>query len=120
MTTTNTISQTAERQEIKDSIDSLSEWRLEPAEWFINFIIASRDASADETDGNDQSQDDPVERLLANAPLDDEEVTDEDLAAFTDTDEDFRTGNTYTQEEVERELGLQIGNSDDDVRGDAQ
>ena len=120
MTTTNTTGQTDERQEIKDAIDSLSEWRLEPAEWFINFIIASRDASADETDGNDQSQDDPVERLLANAPLDDEEVTDEDLAAFTDTDEDFRTGNTYTQEEVERELGLQIGKSAADARGDAK
>ena len=95
-----------ERQEIKELIDNLSEWRLEPAEWFINFIIASRD--------------DPVERLLANAPLDDEEVTDEDLAAFTDTDEDFRTGNTYTQEEVERELGLRIGKSADDLMGDAQ
>ena len=106
MPTTNAISQTDERQEIKDAIDSLSEWRLEPAEWFINFIIASRD--------------DPVERLLANAPLDDEEVTDEDLAAFTDTDEDFRTGNTYTQEEVERELGLRIGKSADDARGDAK
>ena len=109
-----------ERQEIKDLIDSLSEWRLEPAEWFINFIIASRDAPDGETGGNIQSQEDPVERLLANAPLDDEEVTDEDLAAFTDTDEDFRTGNTYTQEEVERELGLQIGKSAADIRGDAQ
>ena len=120
MTTTNTIIQTDERQEIKDLIDSLSEWRLEPAEWFINFIIASRDASAGETGGSIQLREDPVERLLANAPLDDEEVTDEDLAAFTETDEDFRTGNTYTQEEVERELGLQIGKSAADMRGDAQ
>ena len=92
MSTANRTILTDERQEIKDAIDSLSERRLEPAAWFINFIIASSV--------------DPVERLLANAPLDDEEVTDEDLAAFAETDEDFRTGNTYTQEEVERELGL--------------
>ena len=101
MFTVNWTSPTDERQEIKDAIDSLSERRLEPAAWFINFIIASRC--------------DPVERLLANAPLDDEEVTDEDLAAFADTDEDFRTGNTYTQEEVERELGLYA-----DMREDAK
>ena len=101
MNASNRTSPTDERQEIKDLIDSLSERRLEPAEWFIKFIIASRG--------------DPVERLLANAPLDDEEVTDEDLAAFADTDEDFRTGNTYTQEEVERELGLRA-----DIRGDAK
>ena len=101
MSTANRTSPTDERQEIKDAIDSLSERRLEPAAWFINFIIAS--------------QDDPVERLLANAPLDDEEVTDEDLAAFAETDEDFRTGNTYTQEEVERELGLYA-----DIREDAK
>ena len=101
MSTTNQTIQTDERREIKDEIDGLSERRLEVAAWFINFIIASGD--------------DPVERLLANAPLDDEEVTDEDLAAFADTDEDFRTGNTYTQEEVERELGLYA-----DIREDAK
>ena len=46
------MNQTDERQEIKDLIDCLSERRLEPAGWFIDFIIASRDASASETDGN--------------------------------------------------------------------
>ena len=81
----------ATRQELKDLIDLLPAHELLGVKRYLQYI---------------QLQDDPVERLLANAPLDDEEVTDEDLAAFADTDEDFRTGNTYTQEEVERELGL--------------
>ena len=45
-------SQTDERQEIKDLIDCLSDRRLEPAEWFVDFIIAERGGSAMETDGN--------------------------------------------------------------------
>ena len=79
------------RQELKDLIDCLPACELLGVKRYLQYV---------------QLQEDPVERLLANAPLDDEEVTDEDLAAFTETDEDFRTGNTYTQEEVERELGL--------------
>lgn len=88
------------RQELKDLIDFLPACELLGVKRYLQYI---------------QTQDDPVERLLANAPLDDEEVTDEDLAAFADTDEDFRTGNTYTQEEVERELGLYA-----DIREDAK
>ena len=86
----------ATRQELKDLIDFLPARELLGVKRYLQYI---------------QSQDDPVERLLANAPLDDEEGTDEDLAAFADTDEDFRTGNTYTQEEAERELGLRLGDS---------
>ena len=47
-----TKNKTDERQEIKDLIDCLSERRLEPAEWFIDFIIAERGGSASETAGN--------------------------------------------------------------------
>lgn len=51
-------SQTDERQEIKDLIDCLSERRLEPAEWFVDFIIAERGGSAMGTHGNNH----PTER----------------------------------------------------------
>ena len=47
-----TKNKTDERQEIKDLIDCLSEWRLEPAEWFIDFIIAERGGAAMGTAGN--------------------------------------------------------------------
>ena len=45
-TTKQAKSQTDERQEIKDLIDCLSERRLEPAEWFMDFITAPRRAAA--------------------------------------------------------------------------
>ena len=83
--------ETGPRLKLKELIDILPEGDLRAVKRYVQFL---------------HYLDDPVERLLANAPLDDEEVTEEDLAAFAETDEDFRTGNTYTQEEVERELGL--------------
>ena len=81
----------ATRQEIKNLVDSLPDEQLHAAKQYIQKLW-------DECD--------PVLRLLANAPLDDEVVTREDIAAFTETEEDFRTGNVFTHEEMKRELGL--------------
>ncbi len=83
--------QYAARQELKSMIDGLSEFDLHAVKRYIQFI---------------RYLDDPVAVSLAEAPLDDEEVTEEDIAAFTETEEDFRTGNVFSQEEIERELGL--------------
>ena len=77
------------RQEIKDLIDGLPVLELHAVKRFIQYI---------------RDMDDPVLRIMAEAPWDDEPVTEEDIAAFTETDEDFRTGNVFTQEEIEKEL----------------
>ena len=79
------------RQELKDLIDGLPDLELHAIKRFIQYI---------------RDMDDPLLRLMAEAPWDDEPVTEEDIAAFTETDEDFRTGNVFTQEEIEKELGL--------------
>ena len=79
------------RQAIKDLIDGLPVLELHAVKRFIQYI---------------RDMDDPLLRIMAEAPWDDEPVTEEDIAAFTETDEDFRTGNVFTQEEIERELGL--------------
>ena len=79
------------RQAIKDLIDGLPDLELHAVKRFIQYI---------------RDMDDPLLRIMAEAPWDDEPVTEEDIAAFTETDEDFRTGNVFTQEEIERELGL--------------
>ena len=79
------------KQELKDLIDDLPDLELHAVKRFIQYV---RDV------------DDPVLRSLMEAPWDDEPVTEEDIAAFTETDEDFRTGNVFTQEEIEKELGL--------------
>ena len=49
---------------------------------------------------------DPVALALANAPDDDEEFTDEDLAALAEARENYRRGETIPHEEVMREPGL--------------
>ncbi len=83
--------QYAVRQELKSMIDGLSEFDLHAVKRYIQFI---------------RYLDDPVAVSLAEAPLDDEEVTEEDIAAFTETEEDFRTGKAVPLEEVMREFGL--------------
>jgi hypothetical protein len=45
---------------------------------------------------------DPLRRLLENAPVDDEEVTEEDLALIQEGIEEHAKGETLSQEEVER------------------
>ena len=50
--------------------------------------------------------DDPVARSLSDAPIDDEDTTEEEIAAFRETDADFRIGDVATQEELEKEFGV--------------
>ncbi len=49
---------------------------------------------------------DPVLLALANAPIYDEEETDEERAAVTEGLADMAAGNFVTLEELRRELGL--------------
>jgi hypothetical protein len=54
-----------------------------------------------------ENPDDPVLRALANAPVDDEPTTEEDLRAIAEADASLAAGEpTYTTEELLRELGL--------------
>ena len=78
------------RQELKDLIDGMHEDELPAIKRYLQFL---------------RYLDDPVARSLADAPPDDEDIASEDIAAFRETDEDFRTGNVVTQEDLEREFG---------------
>ena len=78
------------RQELKDLIDGMHEDELPAIKRYLQFL---------------RYLDDPVARSLADAPPDDEDTTSEDIAALRETDEDFKTGNVVTQEELEREFG---------------
>ena len=83
--------QEVSRQELKDLIDDLPGHELHAVKRYVQFL---------------RYVDDPLGLTLAEAPLDYEPITEEDIAAFTETNEDFRTGNVFTQEEIEKELGL--------------
>ena len=79
------------RQELKDLIDSMRDHELPAIKRYLQFL---------------RYLDDPVARSLAEAPVDDEDTTEEDIAAFRKTDDDFRTGDVATQEDLEREFGV--------------
>lgn len=49
---------------------------------------------------------DPVTLSLLNAPVDDEHLTEEDVKAIEEADEDIRRGDVMTTNELKRRLGL--------------
>jgi len=49
---------------------------------------------------------DPVLAAFKSAPLDDEEVTDEELAAWEEGKADIAAGRTLSTDELRRELGV--------------
>lgn len=78
------------RQELKDLIDGVHDDELPAIKRYLQFL---------------RYLDDPVARSLADAPLDDEETAPQDLTALRAADEDFRTRNVVTQEDLENEFG---------------
>lgn len=51
-------------------------------------------------------QQDPLAHTLATAPLDDEPITPEDLAAIREAEEDLSEGRVLSTDELRRQLGL--------------
>ena len=49
---------------------------------------------------------DPVWEAFLNAPLDDEPLTEEDIQAIKEAEEDVAAGRIITHKELKRELGL--------------
>lgn len=49
---------------------------------------------------------DPVTLSLLNAPVDDEPLTEEEIKALEEADEDIRRGDVMTTDELRRRLGL--------------
>ncbi len=57
-------------------------------------------------DAVDIAIDAPVQRALANAPLDDEPETEDERQAAAEADADFKAGRSMSTDELKRELGL--------------
>ena len=79
------------RQNLKDLIDGLPERDLYAVKRYIQFL---------------HYVDDPVAMSLAEAPLDDEPLTDEDSAALAEAEEDVKARRLISHEETMREFGL--------------
>jgi hypothetical protein len=50
---------------------------------------------------------DPFWLSLKAAPLDDEEVTPEDIASLAEAEAEFRSGKLISHEEIKREFGIE-------------
>ena len=79
------------RQEIKDLIDGLPDLELHAVKRFIQYI---------------RDMNDPVFRILAEAPWDDEPVSQEDLRAIAEANKDIAAGRVTSHEDLMREFGL--------------
>lgn len=53
----------------------------------------------------EDTEDDPLLQVLANAPLDDEPETDEERRLVEEGREDFRRGDVVSWEEIRKEFG---------------
>ncbi|MEZ4572849.1 MAG: hypothetical protein R2849_21525 [Thermomicrobiales bacterium] len=55
--------------------------------------------------------DDPVYQAFMNAPIDDEPLTDEDLAAIEEAEAEIARGETYSLEDIQRDIDERRGNT---------
>ena len=78
-------------EQLKAMIDDLREAEVYAVTRYVLFL---------------RSVDDTFSRSLDEAPLDDEEYAEDYSEDTREAKEDFRTGNVFTQEEIEREFGL--------------
>ncbi len=83
--------ETGLRLKLKELIDVLPEGDLYAVKRYVQFL---------------HYLDDPVAVSLAEAPLDDEPLTDEDIAAMKEAKADKAAGRLISHEEMMREFGL--------------
>ena len=81
----------AVKRQIKDLIDGMPPDELLVIKRFIQYV---------------RDMEDPFLQNLAEAPWDDEPLSDEDMAAIAEAKEDIKAGRLIPHEEIMREFGL--------------
>ena len=79
------------RQAIKDLIDDLPDLELHAVKRFIQYV---------------RDMDDPLLRIMAEAPWDDEPVTEEDLEAIEESNRDIAAGRVISHQDLKAGLGI--------------
>ena len=77
------------KDKLRQAVDQLTELETEET---LAFIARRRDR-------------DPVVQAFENAPIDDEPFTEDDERALEEARADHRRGETFTLDEIRRELG---------------
>ena len=78
-------------QELKDLIDCAPDDELLAIKRYVQYIVDMQD---------------PVLKSLLNAPVDDEPLTESDIAALQEAREDIAAGRIISAKELYRELGI--------------
>ena len=79
------------RQELKDLIDCVPTDELIVVKRYIQYVIDMQD---------------PLLKTLADAPVDDEPLTNSDLVALREAWEDVAAGNLISNEDLKERLGI--------------
>lgn len=79
------------KKRLHDLVDRLPEDHIEPVERYLTSLC---------------NQDDPVIAAAQTAPLDDEEITDEDREDIAEGQQDIAAGRFISDDQLRRKLGL--------------
>ena len=79
------------REEVKDLIDCVPTDELLVVKRYVQYVIEMQD---------------PVFRSLMDAPVDDEPLTEEDIAAMKEGEEDIAAGRLIPAKDLYKELGI--------------
>ena len=79
------------RKRLHELVDALSEDQVEAAERYLRSLL---------------NENDPVIRAMRAAPVDDEEVTDEDREDIAEGQRDIAAGRFISDDQLRRKLGL--------------
>jgi CO dehydrogenase/acetyl-CoA synthase beta subunit len=79
------------KEELHRLVDELPEGESHTAKRFLEYL---------------RNMGDPVLRAMLEAPEDDEPETEEERAAVTEAQEDFKAGRVVSHQELKREFGL--------------
>jgi hypothetical protein len=99
---------TETRRLLHELLDSIDEQNLEAAQAFLEFLAARHGTQMlieERAPGAPSIRDvisDPVLREFLAAPDDDEDLTDEDIAAIEEGKADVAAGRVVTREQIER------------------
>ena len=81
----------AVRKQIKDWVDGMPSKELHAIKRFVQYVM---------------HMEDPFLRKLAEAPWDDEPVTEDDLLAIAEAESDIAAGRIVSAKELEKELRI--------------
>lgn len=93
-----TARQSRKKGKVLELISNLSDKEIGKVETFVKFILFEKKAK------KTKEEDDKFLQYFLNAPEDDEPLTDDDIKALEEADEDIKKGRVISHEAVRKEI----------------